>query len=504
MALLPANLQLLAPRLIEHCGLSLEMGNDARTALEARLMLLTVSHPQLREHSAAMLLWCLTHGREVVDICRKLELEDMVFTSHGMCCQCGGRLQVHWQTAVPAKALSTHGVKYVLHVPSLCQRCDISHWHHSCSGKWTQHHRPGWGARVIQGRQCTSSQEWPFLGEPALVRFLFLRVALCVEVELLQKYERLLYRGAMGAENFFQVVNDEHGRIVLPKDNNLKIFRAAFYRFALLHLLAYAKCLKYKVEHEGVAGSEWFDIPAPEERALKPITRRILRKTRAPQRKQLVMRKLLRLAQHGLLKRTIAEHPGLCTCSDVAACVATVFGDGNSKLFTPVCPAIDEGACETLAMGAGEEPLCLPCGDFPLKTGSCACHRHLVPTRPPNRRRRIMPYGAGTQKRRYCVHNRNEPDDAEKKWWVTAGHIALSTSCGLVLAIRPMFWHESHAQVFSLLREVAEANAMAQNFGYDDACHFAPWVRRKYGASRDATARRLAREFDYFIDKFHF
>ena len=115
-----------------------------------------------------------------------------------------------------------------------------------------------------------------------------------------------------------------------------------------------------------------------------------------------------------------------------------------------------------------------------------------------------MPFAAGTQRRRYCVHNRDEPTSEEKKWWISAGHIAISTSCGRILAIRTMYWHESHAQVFALLRDIAEMSSVITCFGYDDACHFAPWVKSHLANSEDPTAQRIVRDFDFFIDKFHF
>ena len=115
-----------------------------------------------------------------------------------------------------------------------------------------------------------------------------------------------------------------------------------------------------------------------------------------------------------------------------------------------------------------------------------------------------MPRGAGSQDRRYCVHNRNQPNPDECRWYVSAGRIIIAHSCGHIVAMRTMFWHESHAHVFALLREVHKYCPNLFAFGYDDACHFAPWVRSRYRQSADLLARHLAVSLDYFVDRFHF
>lgn len=204
------------------------------------------------------------------------------------------------------------------------------------------------------------------------------------------------------------------------------------------------------------------------------------------------------------LEHAVKTHPARCRSLRPEICRTTTIGDGNNKLFEAVCPVIPETNPRYLHVAADAEPVPLPCGRYPTKGCACREHEAQAPPSPENRRKRVMPRDIGKRERIYCNNNRDAPAPGDVKSYISAGVISFAYPCGHISAIQPMFWHESHLQVFALLRELAEKAPDITRVGCDDTCHFHLWIVARFATSTDATALRLATVADFFVDVFHF
>ena len=361
-----------------------------RDVLRSVLVAHAAAHPCLRSSLTYVCDWAVLHG-----VAAHLSWEDThlcgaIFTTSTACLHCGGALERRWHAGTLAKCLLEKRRGQIAHIPSACVSCEALHWHHYCEPPRDSARRqqPPWCARRCVGNKHINAM--PLVGDWTQVTHMLITSTSAVEIALLRGFERLLFRGAIAFEAFLKAYFDEIGGVCGSQDE--EDFRWAYNRYAFIELLA--------------AGAALGDTPVL---GLVPTGTHCVDTHKFARRGTRPLGFVRRNAQHRLEQREVAfaekvftrmatsSHYGSCTNADRAMCSVILYGDGNNKLFTPVCPVIPDPPGAQLLISAAEAPLCLPCGDQPTKSGACLLHACRAPPRPPNRRRRVMPRGAGTQ-----------------------------------------------------------------------------------------------------------
>lgn len=442
--------------------------------------------------------WCIMEpGQQAQHLWSVNSMRGCVTATFLCCCQCGGDVKESWALAQSVRVMSAQGCGNLLHVPSVCERCSLLMWHHACSERcWDVTARPCCERRgnMVYKNKCPvrSCLESPFVGNLNGITHIFGGSGtFAVELSVLQDYERLLYRCAVSFEGFVVTYNDRHKRHQLDT-HDLRLFRQMCYRYGLLRILDVSQSLGLCY---GALSSDCIRI----DMAIHCTQHTKQEKTQIEDRLARTVWETDRI----WIRASVRQHPACCRSLRPDLCRTMLSGDGNAKLFSVVCPVVPVENPRLLCIPCAPA-VPVPCGRYPALGAACLEHVDQAPPRPRSRRTRILPRDVGKRDRVHCANNRNEPETGNVKFYVSAGMLSFSFPCGHMAGLRLMFWHESHMQVFALPRDIAEEAPEVENVAYDDMCHFAPWLRTRFRASADATARRLATDADLFIDEFHF